>query len=343
MGKARDSMPALYTGNKILSSDIMGGGGIGIGNIYYVVHVTDAYYSQFAEDYNVQYSDGSFAVCPDAGDTTTFSKNTGIQDALNKCVANRNDYVVIMPSTTHYDIEAALTMSKRSVHLICPSGLGHEVGSSNAILIHQNTANTNCITLTGDGCEIAGIWFRTFTSTTASVIEVPSASVGQSSNIHHNTFTQQLSGATNGCAISFSTAGGGNYSNIHHNRFTVTGAGLTLTYCVYLATTQSVFANNDMHAMNGATIGIGVRCNGVGSVIKYNNFYAHPASAGIAASAFTSAIYVDASNDSTCVIGNRGAVVTGTLVEGGTADTMFCDNRSAVDGGLVPVDQNIDT
>ena len=146
----------------------------------------------------------------------------------------------------------------------------------------------------------------------------------------------------NGCSISFSAGGSGNYSNVHHNRFWVTGNGLTLTICVRMITTQSVFAFNDMHAINGATIAIGVECVGVGSVIKYNNFYAHPSSVGIAASAFTAAIAVDATNDSTCVVGNRGAVGTGCLTSGGTADTMFCDNRSALNGGNVCVDQDVD-
>ncbi len=335
MGKARDSMPALYTGNKILPSDILGGGGgIGIGNVYYVVKTDEAYYSQFVNDYNVQYSDGSFAVCPDTG--------TGIQDALDKCVSNRNDYVILMPSATHYDITSALTMSKRSVHLICPAGLGMETGAGNAILIHQNTANTNIITLSGDSCEIAGIWFRTFTSTTASVIEVPTVSTGQNANIHHNTFNQTLSGATNGFMISFSVGGSGNYSNVHHNRFWTSGSGLTGTYGVYMATTQSVFAYNDMHVINGATLTAGVRCAGVGSVIKYNNFYAHRATTGISASAFGAAISVEDNADSTCVVGNRGSVGSGTLAQGGTNDTTFCDNRSGVAGGNTCIDTDVD-
>jgi len=267
----------------------------------------------------------------------------GIQSALDACVSKRNDYVIVLPSTVHYDLTTPLIMSKKNVHLLCPAGMGHGVGSTNALLIHQNTANTNIITLTGDSCEIAGFWFRTFTSTTASVIQFSEASKGQCANIHHNTFTQQLSGATNGYAISGAAGGSGNYSNIHHNRFTVTGNGLTLTHCVKLLTTQSVFANNDMHAMNGATIGIGVQCVGVGSVIKNNYFYAHPSSVGIAASAFGACIYVDATNDSTCVIGNIGAVATGTMVQGGTNDVMYSRNFGAVDGGKVPVDQDVDT
>jgi hypothetical protein len=312
------------------------------GNIYYVIQTTEAHYAQFIKDYQETYSDGSRAVYPHTATDSVVTTN-GLQNALNACVANRNDYVIIMPSASHYNILAALTMSKRSVHLICPAGLGMEAGASNAALIHQNTANTNIITLTGDSCEIAGIWFRTFTSTTASVIEIPTVSTGQNANIHHNTFNQTLSGATNGCMISFSVGGSGNYSNVHHNRFWTTGAGLTGTCGVYMATTQSVFAYNDMHTINGATLAIGVRCAGVGSVIKYNNFFAHRASVGgISASLFTAAIYVADDDDSTCVLGNRGSVGSGCLTAGGTTDVTFCDNRSAVNGGVLPVDTDVE-
>ncbi len=310
------------------------GGGYGMGNVYYVMQAANPNYSAFISAYQGNYPDGSAVV------------HTTIQSALNATVTERNDYVIVMPDNDDYDITAALTMTKRNVHLICPAGIGAEVGSSNAARIHQNTANTEIIILSSlaDGCEIAGFWFKAVTTqTTAYNISVPSASTGQCSNIHHNTFNVTVSGATDAGAISFGAGGSGNYSNIHHNRFYFSGNGATGAYGVYMATTQSIFAYNDMHVLNGATLTVGVRCAGVGSIIKYNNFFAHRATTGIAAGAFGAAIILEDNADGTCVIGNRGAVATGTLIQGGTADTTFCDNRSAVDGGLVPVDQNIDT
>jgi hypothetical protein len=315
----------------------------GVGNVYYVANTADidAYSSLFKKFGTRGYSDGTAILYPHTATDSAVTTN-GLQNALNACVENRNDYVVIMPTVNHYNLLAPLTMTKRCVHLICPAGLGMECGASNAILIHQNTANNNIITLTGDSCEIAGIWFRTFTSTTASVIEIPTVSTGQNANIHHNTFNQTLSGATNGCMISFSVGGSGNYSNVHHNRFWTTGAGLTGTCGVYMSTTQSVFAYNDMHTINGATLAIGVQCYGVGSVVKYNNFFAHRATTGISASAFTAAINVADNSDSTCVIGNRGSLSSGTLAQGGTNDTTFCDNRSGVAGGNTCIDTDVE-
>jgi len=307
---------------------------LAIGHVYYVMQTTNPNYVEFSSTHTRAYND----------DGSWMLHNT-IQSALDVTKTERNDYVIVMPDNDDYDLTAALTMTKRNVHLICPAGIGPEAGSTNAARIHQNTANTEIIILSSaaDGCEIAGFWFKLVTTQTSTFnISVPSASTGQCSNIHHNTFNVTCSGSTGGGAIGLEAGGSGNYSNIHHNRFYFTGNGATATYGVYLATTQSVFAYNDTHVINGATVTYGVRCNGVGSIVKYNNFYAHPASVGIAASAFGAAIYVDATNDSTCVIGNRGAVITGTMIDGGTADTMFCDNRSAVNGGVLCVDNGID-
>jgi hypothetical protein len=322
-------------------------GNLGIGNVYIVANTKDTVsYPQVSKRYGrSSYSDGSQMFYPHtanaAGDTVTLN---GLQNALNACVSGRNDYVVVMPSSADYDITAALTMTKRNVHLICPAGVGPETGSTNAARIHQNTANTEIIILSAlaDGCEIAGLWFKLITSqTTAFMISTPAVSTGQCLNLHHNTFNVTASGSTGGGAYGSLAGGSGNYTNIHHNRFYFSGAA-SVAVGVLMITTQSIFAYNDMHAINACTVTIGVECVGVGSIVKYNNFFAHRASTGISASAFGAAIVVNASSDDTCVLGNRGCVASGTLVQGGTADTTYSDNRSAVDGGVLTVDADID-
>lgn len=308
------------------------GGGFGVGNVYYVIQSTNDAYTRFVEEYQGTYSDGTSIV------------HTTIQAALDACTTERNDYVIVMPDAADYDLTAALTMSKRNVHLICPAGISG-LGASNAARIDQNTADLATITLTGDSCEIAGFWFKSTANATllatSGTICVPTASTGQAANIHHNYFFMDGSGADNAPAINYYNGGSGNYSQIHHNRFHFMTPSTTFSYGVYLSSANSCFEHNSMLVQNGCTVTWGVRMNGSGGIISYNDFYASRAGGGLSAGAFGGAILID-TNDTTSAIGNRGAVGTGTFIQGGTADTSWCDNRSGVDGGLVPVDQDID-
>lgn len=111
-------------------SDLKGGQaalGLGIGNIYYVIKTSESYYQQFLDDYQGEYSDGSKMVHPDAG------TGDGIQTALDATVECRNDYVIVQPSDSDYELTTPLTLSKKCIHLLAPAGLGNEVGSTNAV------------------------------------------------------------------------------------------------------------------------------------------------------------------------------------------------------------------
>src|SRR3990170_8432286 len=88
--------------------------GLGLGNVYYVIQTTNGDYTRFVRDMQFTYPDG------------TSSVYSSIQTALDACIDERNDYVVVMPDTADYDVGATLTMSKANVHLVCPAGLGSE-------------------------------------------------------------------------------------------------------------------------------------------------------------------------------------------------------------------------
>ena len=137
---------------------------MGIGNVYWVVKATETFYPIFLNKHQFKYEDGSDSV------------HTSIQSALNATVECRNDYVIVMPSNSDYDITSVLTMSKKSVHLICPAGLGYDVGATNACRIHQNTASTAIIAVSDSSIEIAGFYLKPYAD--ASHITIAATSSG---------------------------------------------------------------------------------------------------------------------------------------------------------------------
>ena len=223
----RNYVPALKLGAKVLPAEIAGMGWT-TGNVYYVIKKTETFYSKFLKDFQCTYSDGSKAVCIDEGATTaveaTAALNTGIQDALNKCVSSRGDYVIIVPSADDYDIGAVLTMTKRNVHLICPMALGWGAGAQNACRVNQVDADASIIKLTGQNCEIAGLYFKP--ADTYPAITLDNGSWGEA--IHHNTF--YWTGATSYVIAPITDAGdGGSYSTIENNYFMPAGSSNTTT------------------------------------------------------------------------------------------------------------------
>jgi hypothetical protein len=129
------------------------------GNIYFVMQTTNALYDKFcAARQGVYENDGTSRV------------HTSIQSALDATTANRNDYVIVMPDSSDYDITAALTMSNARTHLIAPSGLGCMGMPNNSVRVHQNTAATALITVTADCVEIAGFFFKHMTDSSGIVL-----------------------------------------------------------------------------------------------------------------------------------------------------------------------------
>lgn len=310
------------------------GGDMTIGNVYFVCqNSAKSWYANWESARIGGYDDGSDRL------------HTTIANALSATATERNDYVIVMPDADEYDLTATLTMNKANVHLLCPGGMHGEMGANNSGVLDMNTTDTATITLTGANCEIAGFKFNrtsasTLLSTTGDVC-VPTANTGHAMEIHHNTFEGPLSGSDNAAWICCYNGGSGNRCSIHHNIFRAVNPSTSMSYGVYLSTAYGTFINNLMIVQNGVTITWGVRMNGSGGIIAYNTFAAIRAGAGLSAGSFTGAMLID-TNDQTAVIGNRGAVGTGTLIDGGTADTSWCDNRSGVNGGVLCVDQDID-
>jgi len=231
----KDHIPALKYGAKINASSLLGIHTTG--NVYYVIKKTESFYDQFVSDYHTVYADGSDSICADEGTTTsvaaTAALNTGIQDALDKCVSSRGDYVVVLPSTNDYDIGATLTMTKRNVHLISPQNIGYETGAMNGCRIDQVGAASEIINVSNSNIEIAGFWMKAI-STYACIEFANSGTLSAWANsVHHNTF--YWSGTTSLVVGSEgSTGDGGSYSLIANNWFIPAGSSNTTTNVVYL-------------------------------------------------------------------------------------------------------------
>jgi len=230
--RLRDYVPALKYGAKILASEVLGINTTG--NVYYVIKSTESFYDQFVHDYHTVYADGSDSICADAGNVTsteaTAALNTGIQDALDKCVSSRGDYVVIVPSANDYDIGAVLTMSKKNVHLVAPQNMGWDVGAMNGVRINQVDADASTIYLTSQNCEIAGLYFKP--ATTYPTITYGNGTSSFANSVHHNSFWWY---GTTAYVVGVESGGndGGSYGLVWNNYFMPAGSSATTTSVVF--------------------------------------------------------------------------------------------------------------
>lgn len=293
--------------------------GMGVGNIYIVSKTADTTNYAYWLDKNFSYPDGSWML------------HTTIQSALDATVDNRNDYVIVTPSQDDYDLTAALTMSKKAVHLISPAGLGYGNGANNATRIHQ-TGAFPIIEISDSAIEIAGFYFKNYATKGGLIISDSTYGL----NIHHNYWAMSLSGATNepmlGPLISNSTGDAGAWSTIDNNFFQ-SQAGANATIAAIIRTNaqatgtrivNNVIAIGDTN--NTATVGI--QCLSVKGIVSDNDFYAHQTSTG--AGVFTHCVQIGASG---CAYGNRGNVADGELLVGGTDELSFILNYNSVAGG----------
>jgi len=320
-------------------NDLKGGAaafGMGVGNIYYVVKRTEAFYEQIVAEYSVDYADGSNSICPDVGTTTSSAAtallNTGIQDALDKTVECRNDYVVVWPSNSDYDIGAALTLSKKCVHLVCPAGLGNDIGSTNACRIHQLTAATPVFTVSDSAVEIAGFYVKPYAKVT--LLEL--AQNAYAPNIHHNSLIATGYSSTDGepvidTIVTGNTLNdGGSWGALERNWIIVNG-NCTIASVIY------IHANSTACRVNHNEITLGNQA--IGTVGIYNdttlgstNFNIFNGGGGTFGGTWTHCVYVNVAGSAT---GNRGMAADGEIVAGGTANRSFSDNMNSASGGAV--------
>jgi len=292
---------------------------LGIGNVYWVIQSTNSAYQDFMEErQGIYHNDGSWRV------------HTTIASALTATVTERNDYVVVMPDDTDYTITATLAMDKRNVHLVCPAGLGYDVGCPKSARIYCSTTNTPAITLTGQCCEIAGFHFKNTASTLDTGAVIYASATAYYANIHNNNFSMVLSGGTNSPMI-WGYNDALSYSLIHRNRFnTMTGASATIAAIVKTDApcTGTHIEHNDFIIGCTCTCTTCVNNQSVMGTIKWNTVTCCGEQAGgMGAGTITNAFTAGTTNG---VIGNMGAVPTATLISGGTASQSFCFNWDGI-------------
>lgn len=295
-------------------------GNLGIGNVYSVCEAANSVvYADLVLRYGGQIydNDGSALL------------HTTIQSALDAAVECRNDYIVVWPKHADIDITAALTMSKKAVHLICPAGMGYDMGANNALRIEQTTDSLAVIAVSDAAVEIAGFYFKPDPSTSGAIITL--AATSYAPNIHHNYFTLKGSVA-NGAGI-MGSGDGGAWGQIIRNKFEGQVSASTWGSIVYIAAqaTGAEVSYNQFSIGNDATATL---CINNGAVIGNTNFniFGTCGGSGVATNGgqIGHAISIHASGNA---IGNLGAVGDGEMVTGGTANHSYCENYDGNSGG----------
>jgi hypothetical protein len=293
-------------------------GGIGVGNIYYVINTTEAHYAQFCADYNVVYSDGSESVCPDDGEG---GNATGIHAALTKTVAGRNDYVIVMPGD--YNSYYAYLMTKSAVHLIAPAGFGYDIGANNSTCLFCNSGDTEdaVIKISARACEVAGFRMSSFPDESAILL----TATALSPNIHHNTIALNWGAGTIKAAILGETAGG-SWGKIERNLLWSTyGNARTCAAVILIAANATGCQVNHNEIVIGDTniATIGISNLAVKGATNFNIFSESGGSGAANGGTITKCVTISASG---CAMGNLGAVATGQLLAGGTTGHSFVGN-----------------
>ena len=288
-----------------------------IGNIYYVILASKAYYPSFLSKYGQTYEDGSFSVYPDSGN------GAAINTAIQASKGGRGDIVYVMPGT--YNLTAAVTMSGRSsTRLIGVNGPMYEVGGTSACYLFQGGNYENVIMSANS--ELSG--FAIKNKSGYSAVTIPANIF--STNIHNNYFMMVQGADIN--IIDASAVEANKMGRIHHNRFysEVTGALKSVIWC------SAGYAKDVDHneiSSSGGTITYGIQNDSTGGFTCYNSISECGA---LNASVITTGIEVTARSGG--CIGNRLAINSGAGVSGGTVGQTFVDNRDAESGGNAAIE-----
>ena len=301
--------------------------GITSGNVYYVIKADASFYGVFHERYQQTYEDGTVAVHADDGD------GLGIQAALDACTANRDDYVLVMPSDSDYDLTVTLTMSKARTHLIAPSGLGKGGMSSNSVRLHQNTAATAMVTMSADTIECAGFFFK---GGTGDIIIISGSRWFV--DIHDNFFGQSNTDGTDNSGVL--GAGAVNGSTIRNNYFTnyapglLTGTDNDMEGFINLSSASSgrnlIEDNIGVTGMN-TEVTVGIQIMGTESIIRRNHIAeSYTSGGGTQAGILTVGINMGA----TCFASDNNIFGTGAsaALTGGTPDVTCISNWDSTNG-----------
>lgn len=300
------------------------------GNVYYVMQTTNTLYTAFANAHAGKYRDGSAILHSD------------IQSALDATVANRGDYVIVMPDSADYDITATLTMTKARTHLIAAGGSGWGGMQGNMVRLHMNTASTDFITVTGDCVEIAGFFFKQDATSRDDIIYL--SGTRWTPWIHDNFFGMSATASTSKYGI----YGDGAVSHfvIERNYFTnynpgvVSGTNNDVAGFIGLtsaSSTRGVIQDNIMISGANTTVAKAIYVTGYGIIIRNNHIHQNAAFGGSDAGAIT--VGIDASGDCALIRNTFTGMNEAACIANATADANCALNYDGYNGGTV-VDQD---
>lgn len=300
---------------------------IGAGHVYYVCQTSNSLHeTDFIQDKIGTYSDGTNRV------------HTTIQSALDATVANRNDYVLVMPDSADYDLTSTLTMTKRNVHLICPAGLNGNGFPTNAARIDM-TADDEAITVTADCVEIAGFFFKGYLD--ASIIHL--SGTRWHNIIHDNFFGMKASSAGSG-NYGIKADGACSHFSFYRNYFTnyspsaMSGTDNAIAGFIGVTSntsTRGLIRDNIMHTGANTAVATGINASGYGMFIIKNFLFEDSSFGGSDGGTLTLGI----SNSTDCFVADNriGITTAANAVDGGTADESYCENYEASSGGTAAV------
>lgn len=295
-------------------------GAVDVGNIYWVIQSSKAFYRSFVESHLFVYPDGSKSVYTDSGN------GAGIQAAISACKGGRNDFIIV--GTGNYNLTAAITLAgKSSVHLVALNAGGYDVGALGAAALTQ-TGNYPAVQMEAYG-ELTG--FQIINKNGYNGVYVPAAS--WRCNIHHNYF--HMVGGSDIDIINCAEGNANSYGRIHHNKFTTWVAGV-LNSAINKGLGGPVdVCNNEISCHNGMVMDYGIINESSGGMTNDNDVSESGGDGAVGGGTITVAVQVLAG---ACAIGNRCAVGTGQGLAGGTASHSFVDNRDGQAGGATPIE-----
>lgn len=295
-----------------------------MGNVYYVVQSTHAAYADVMEEKQGIYNnDGTWRV------------HTTIQSALDAATTNRNDYIIVLPDSTDYDLTAALTITKSRIHLLAPSGIDGGGFPNNSVRVEQTTASTGLITVTGDCVEIGGFFFKFAQDSDGIVL-----SGTRWHPIVHNNFFGMKASSSGTSTYALGGTGAISHFSIYKNYFTnynpvaMTSTDNAIAAFINIASsssTRGVIRDNILHTGANTTVGAAILCAGYGCFIIGNYIFEDLAFGAAEAGTLTLGI----SNSTDCFVADNriGIVTAGNAVAGGTAESSYCHNFEATSGG----------
>jgi len=308
----------------------VGGDTLGLGNVYYIYDKNGAAAPDIEKRFGrKKYHNDHSNILHKHDATTSAATTCGFTSALAATKAGRNDYVVVLPTESIYEdyyVHALLTMSKKSVHLVCPAGMGPEVGACHAAIVWQKQ-DLDLIDVAGMSIEIAGLGFVNYDGQSSIVL----TENGRHPSIHHNTlFTWWLSGAQVGVIVG--SGGGGGWGSIDHNWIVGWGCAAGITCAdgaIYLAAqaTGARVHHNEITIGDGGIMTIGINNGAHKGMTNFNTF---SSSGGVTSTAITNCVNIAAKAGA---IGNLCAVAHNAAVSGGTDEVSFVRNYSASSGG----------